>query len=53
MGEVLIAGLDTNIFLNVLRDEESFEASTPLLEQIKSGKILGPVFTRAQNSHLI
>lgn len=45
MGEVIIAGLDTNIFLNVLREEESFELTAHLLEQIKSGKIFGVTST--------
>jgi len=37
MEDVRIIGLDTNIFMNVLREESGTESSAILLEQIESG----------------
>jgi predicted nucleic acid-binding protein len=41
MGDIGIIGLDTNIFMNVLREESGTDSSTILLEQIESGRMLG------------
>ncbi len=37
MEDVRIIGLDTNIFMNVLREGSGTESSAILLEQIESG----------------
>ncbi|MBW6519364.1 MAG: hypothetical protein K0A89_12815 [ANME-2 cluster archaeon] len=41
MGDIGIIGLDTNISMNVLREESGTDSSTILLEQIESGRMPG------------
>lgn len=41
MGDIRIIGLDTNIFMNVLRDESGTASSVGILEEIESGNLLG------------
>jgi predicted nucleic-acid-binding protein len=41
MEDIRIIGLDTNIFLNVLKEESGMESSAMLLEHIEAGKVLG------------
>ncbi len=41
MGDIRVIGLDTNIFMNVLREESGTESSAILLEQIESGAVFG------------
>lgn len=41
MENIRIVGLDTNIFMNVLREENGTESSSILLEQIESGSLFG------------
>ena len=45
MEDVRIIGLDTNIFMNVLREESGTESSAILLEQIESGNVIGVAST--------
>ncbi len=45
MEDIRIIGLDTNIFLNVLKEESGMESSAMLLEHIESGKVLGVTST--------
>ena len=45
MEDIWIIGLDTNIFMNVLREESGTESSAILLEQIKSGNVIGVAST--------
>lgn len=45
MGDIRIIGLDTNIFMNVLREESGTESSAILLEQMESGNVIGVVST--------
>lgn len=41
MGDIRVIGLDTNIFMNVLREESGTESSAILLKQIESGAVFG------------
>lgn len=41
MGDIRVIGLDTNIFMNVLREERGTESSSILLKQIESGAVFG------------
>jgi len=41
MGDIRVIGLDTNIFMNVLREERGTESSAVLLEKIESGSMFG------------
>ena len=45
MEDIRIIGLDTNIFMNVLREESGTESSAILLEQIESGNVIGVAST--------
>lgn len=45
MEDIRIIELDSNIFLNVLKEESGMESSNMLLEHIESGKVLGVTST--------
>lgn len=44
MADIKIAGIDTNIFMNILRKEKDYyESSFNLIKQVEEGEILGVI----------